>query len=168
MKIRLLLTLAGFAIIFTLPAFAQQKDTVDPQIVEQLDATSKKYDEAFNNGDAAAVAAFFTEDAVLVTDKGPIYGREAIEKNFADLFQNVHISNHIDKADQYSPHIIGTDGNEMWSNGEWSLTLQEKTGDPIPLKGYWSEIYVREGVAWKVRMQMWNITPAPAAPAETK
>ena len=114
------------------------------------------------------MAAFFTEDAVLVTDKGPIYGREAIEKHFADLFQIVHFGNHIDMADQYSPHIIGPAGNEMWSNGEWSLTLQEKTGDPIPLKGYWSEIFVREGDAWKVRMQIWNITPAPAAPAEAK
>jgi hypothetical protein len=35
-------------------------------------------------------------------------------------------------------------------------------GDPVPLKGYWSEIYVREGDALKVRMQTWNITPAEA------
>jgi ketosteroid isomerase-like protein len=146
----------------------ERTKTPDPQLRQQLDAKIQKYNEAFDKNDAGAVAAFFTEDAVLVTDKGPIYGREAIEKHFADLFQNVHFSNHIDKADQYSPHIIGTAGNEMWSNGEWSLTLQEKTGDPIPLKGYWSEIYVREGDAWKVRMQIWNITPAPAAPAETK
>jgi hypothetical protein len=30
----------------------QQKDTVDPQIIEQLAAFDQKYDEAFNNGDA--------------------------------------------------------------------------------------------------------------------
>ena len=138
----------------------ERTKTPDPQLRQQLDAKIQKYNEAFDKNDAGAVAAFFTEDAVLVTDKGPIYGREAIEKHFADLFQNVHVSNHIDKADQYSPHIIGTDGNEMWSNGEWSETLQGKDFGPIPLKGYWSEIYVREGDAWKVRMQMWNITPA--------
>lgn len=28
----------------------------------------------------------FTEDAVIVTDKGPIYGRETIEKVYTDLF----------------------------------------------------------------------------------
>jgi hypothetical protein len=54
MKIRLLLTLVGFAIIFALPTFAQQKDTVDSQIDEQV---TKKFDEAFNNSDAAALAA---------------------------------------------------------------------------------------------------------------
>ena len=39
-----------------------------------------------NNNDAAAVATFFTEDAVIVTDTGPIYGRKAVEKSFVDLF----------------------------------------------------------------------------------
>src|SRR5438876_8305394 len=37
MKIRLLLALAGFAIGFVLPTFAQQKDTVDPRIIQQRD-----------------------------------------------------------------------------------------------------------------------------------
>jgi ketosteroid isomerase-like protein len=146
----------------------EQTNTPDPQLRQQLDAKYKKYDEAFNNNDAAAVAAFFTEDAVLVTDTGPVYGRKAIEKSYADQFQKWRVSNHIGKPDQYSPHIIGTAGDEAWSSGEWSLTLQPETGDPIPLKGHWSEIYVRDGDAWKVRMQTWNITPEPAAPAETK
>jgi hypothetical protein len=57
MKIRYLLSLVGLVSVFTLPAFAQQKDTVDPQIAEQLSALSKATDEAFNNGDAAALAA---------------------------------------------------------------------------------------------------------------
>ena len=59
--------------------------------------------------------------------------------------------------------MIGTAGNEVWANGYWSLTWQGKTGDPIQLKGYWSAIEVREGDAWKTRMQTWNVTPAPAA-----
>jgi ketosteroid isomerase-like protein len=135
-------------------------NTPDPQLRQQLDAEIKKYDEAINKNDASSIASFFTEDAVLVTDQGPIYGREAIEKHFTDVLQKDRFINQTSKADQYSPHIIGTAGNEMWSNGEWSLTIQET--DPIPLKGYWSEIYVREGDAWKVRMQMWNITPPEA------
>ena len=116
----------------------EQTNTPDPQLRQQLSAKCKKYDEAFNNNDAAAVAAFFTEDAVLVTDRGPVYGREAIEKSYADMFQQWRVSNHIGKPDQYSPHVIGTAGNEAWSNGEWSLTLQGQTGDSIPLKGNWS------------------------------
>jgi ketosteroid isomerase-like protein len=144
----------------------EQTNTTDPHLREQLDAKSKKFDEACDNNDAAAVAACFTEDAVLVNDTGPVYGRKAIEKSYADLFQKWRVSNHISKRDQYSPHIIGTSGNEAWSNGEWSLTLQGQNEGPYHVKGYWSSVDVREGDAWKDRMQTWNITPTP--PAETK
>ena len=54
MKIRSVVALVGLAISFAVPAFAQQKDAVDSQIRQQLDALGEKYDEAFNNGDAAA------------------------------------------------------------------------------------------------------------------
>jgi ketosteroid isomerase-like protein len=39
------------------------------------------------------LAALYTEDAILVNDTGPIYGRKAIEKHCADLFKQVHFSN---------------------------------------------------------------------------
>ncbi len=167
MKIRSLLAVVGLAISFALPTFAQQKETVDPQIIEQLNAVSKKYEEADNNNDAAALAALFTEDAVFVTDKGPVYGRQAIEKWYANDFQQWHHSNHMRKKDPNSPRIIGT-ADIVASNGEWSLTIQGKTGDPIQVEGYWSDIYTREGNDWKIRMLTFNITPAPAAPAQTK
>ena len=164
---RLVVALVGLAIGFAVPAFAQQKDTVDPQIIEQLNALTKKFIEAVDNNDAAAVAAVFTEDAVFVTDTGPVYGRDAVEKYWADLFKQFHVSNHVSKDDQYSPHIIGTAGNEVWRNALWSSTLQGQSGGPIQLKGYWSAIEVREGDAWKHRMLTVNVTPAPA-PAQTK
>jgi nuclear transport factor 2 (NTF2) superfamily protein len=84
MKIRLIVAILGLAISFAVPAFAQQKDTAASQIDEQI---VKKFDEAFNNGDAAAVAALYTEDAVQVTPQGPVFGREAIEKLLTGVFQ---------------------------------------------------------------------------------
>ena len=86
MKIRLLLALVGFAIGFVLPSFAQQ--TVDLQTRRQLDALLEKTDDAYINNDAAAAAALFTEDAVLVTpDNKTFHGREAIEKYYGDLLR---------------------------------------------------------------------------------
>ena len=75
---------------------------------------------------------------------------------------NFIFSNHLAKADQYSPQIVGTAGNEAWSNGVWSATLQGPKGDPVQLKGYWSDVNVREGDTWKDRVETWNISPAPA------
>src|ERR1700674_3772372 len=164
MKIRLLLALVGLAIGLTAPTFAQQKDTGDPQIIEQLNALTKKFMEFINNNDATAVAAVYTEDAVFVTPQGPLYGREAIEKFFADVFKQVHFSNHLAKADSNSIRFIGTAGNEVWRNGEFSETetLQGQNGGPMQVKGYWSAVEVREGDAWKHRMCAFNVTPAPA------
>ena len=61
-----------------------------------------------------------------MTDTGLVYGREAIEKHYADLLQKFRFSDHIGKADQYSPHTIGTAGNEMWATGEWSLLFEAR------------------------------------------
>ena len=57
MKIRLVVALVGLAISFALPTFAQQTNTPDPQLRQAIVALHKKYDDAFNNGDAAAMAA---------------------------------------------------------------------------------------------------------------
>jgi hypothetical protein len=103
MKIRVL-TLVGLAFSFAFPVVGQQ--TADPKTIEQFDEFNKKFDEAFNNNDAAALAATFPEDAANVTNKGPTYGREAIEKRYADLFKHFHVSNHLNTVD------------EEWRNGD--------------------------------------------------
>jgi hypothetical protein len=48
------------------------------------------------------------EAALFVTPQGPIFGREAIERPFEGMFQQGHYSNHLNKDDQGSPHMIGT------------------------------------------------------------
>jgi uncharacterized protein (TIGR02246 family) len=166
MKMHLVVSLLGLAFSFALPIFAEQKEaTLTEQDSQQLGALGKKWDEAQNNNDAAALAALLTQDAVFVTNTGMVYGREAIVKWFADDFQEWHHSNHVSKGDPNSARIIGTAGNvALASSGEWSDTIQGKTGEPIHLEGYWSAISAREGNDWKIRMLTWNITPTPAAP----
>ena len=133
MKTRSLLTLAGLAISFALSAFGQEKDAaVDPQIVQELHAIGKKSDEAFLKGDAAAVATLYTEDAVLVNDTGPVYGRHAIEKYYADLFQEVRYFRHDTKYDPTSPHPMGTDDNVVWETGECSCAVAPRGEDCGP------------------------------------
>jgi ketosteroid isomerase-like protein len=166
MKVRSLLTLAGLVTCFVSPTLAQQTSTPDPQLREQMLAFAKEYDQIWNNNDAVALAALFTDNAIEVTNIGPIYGRAALEKNWTDLFQKVHFSNHVSIVDQYSPHLIGTAGNEVWMNGEYSVTLKGQDFGPVEQKGYWCLILVREGDAWKARLQIWNIALAPTPPAE--
>jgi ketosteroid isomerase-like protein len=148
------------------------KDTPDSQLREQVYAIVHTFDKAFNNNDAIALAALFTDDAVLVTDTGLIYHWEAIKKYYAELLQKFHFSDHIGKVDRYSPHSIGTAGNEAWATGEWTQTVQGQNFGPLDEKGYWTCIYAREGDVWKVRVNTWNrlkdYSAPPPEPAKTK
>ena len=161
MKIRFPFALVCMAISFASPTFAQQKDTsADSQ---KIRAISDLYTEAVDNNDAAALAALYTEDALFVSEGGPIFGRKAIEKWYADVFKGWHPKNHFGKEnEQDGPHIIGAAGNEAWDTGQWGETGQGKSGEPTPIKGYWSAVYTREGDNWKIRMLTYNVTPAPA------
>ena len=131
----------------------------DPQTTQKILALFKALDEAINDTDAAAIAALYTRDGVMVTTEGPIIGRQAIQKWFTDLYQRWHPKNHIDKLDGNSTQLIGTAGNELWATGESSETGLGKNSEPIPIKNYWAAIYVREVNDWKIRVLLWNNTP---------
>jgi uncharacterized protein (TIGR02246 family) len=90
------------------PAFAQQKDTTAD--AQKIRAIITSYDEAVNKNDATAMAALYTENAVLLTPRGPIIGRKAIEKWYADAFKGWRPKDHVGKGTQDIPLMFGTAG----------------------------------------------------------
>ena len=158
MKIRLLLALAGFAISFAVPTFAQQTNTPDSQIARQRDlrgdpnalgefnALGLKMDEAFNKNDAVALGALFTEDAVLVAPDGMFFGRQAIQKRYADAFRRWPVA-----TSSAQRSCLNAIDNAVWSTGKWWTTRQGQNGPKFE-NGFWSAIYVRQGDAWKIRL----------------
>lgn len=146
MKPRLLLTLAGFAIGFVLPTSAQQKDTVNPKIVQQIRALASKYDDAINRSDPAAIAALYTQDAVYVAQHRTSHGRQAIEKAYANYFQHWHSINHVSTVDR----LIAV-GDDVRAFGTWSSAFQDTNGAPRKDGGHYRWLLVREGDTWKIR-----------------
>ncbi|HYZ72581.1 MAG TPA: nuclear transport factor 2 family protein [Chthoniobacterales bacterium] len=137
---RLLVTLAGVAIGFAGPALAQEQNTVDPEVRQQIEAEHTKFVEAFNKHEAAAMAALFTFDAVQMLDwgeGGTFSGQQAIEKHYA-----------LDFASS-PPKLVGkltqvyAIGDKISAISEWSSGLW---------KGYDARIYVRDLDTWKIRM----------------
>jgi ketosteroid isomerase-like protein len=167
MKRRLLLVLAGLAIGFALPALAQQTNTPDPQLRQEFIAFLKKLDEIYNDNDANAVAANFTQDAVLMTPFGPIFGRPYIKQWYAELFKSVHFSNLLSTADEDSPHLICGEHNALWATGKWATSGEGHTGGSAEAKGYWAAICTREGEDWKLRMLSSHFTIEPVATGAT-
>ena len=148
MKIRFVVTLTGLAISLAMPTFAQQKDMVDPKIVQQVRALAMKYEEAYNKHDATAVAALFTEDGVRVTPTGTFYGRPAIEKSFAKYdFQRWHVTDLYKRLDR----VIAV-GNGVSAHGIWGCTFQDDAFTKQN-EGHFSWILVRDGNAWKIRRE---------------
>jgi uncharacterized protein (TIGR02246 family) len=157
---RLLITLVGLAIGFVMSAFAQTKETVDPQTKAQLDGLTEKFATALDSNDASQMANVFAKDAVYVTNKGPLHGQEEIQNYFADLFKQVHVSDHWASVDPNSLQVLGPD--KVWRNGEWCTTIQLPNGKSAAQEGFWSAVEVRDGDTWKHLLLTVNLTPHPA------
>ena len=154
----------------------QQKDTSDLGVVQQRDLLGvptavdefgklhQALDEAYNKNDAAAVAAFFTEDALLVEPDGMFSGRQNIERRYADTFQRSPI---ISFNCSFERRYLNAIDNAVWAAGQWTSAFQSQSGSVFAM-GYWSAIFVREGDTWKIRMWTINQTPSSFPRAETK
>jgi ketosteroid isomerase-like protein len=138
MKTRLLVALVGLAMGCAVPTLAQEKDTVDPQVRQQIEAVFMKFQEAFNKHDAAAMGALHTQDAVEIRSwQGLASSREAIQKRFAFDFGS-------------SPGKMVNDLVQVYAIGKDICAISDtRVGGS---KGQAITIYVREGDDWKIRM----------------
>ena len=144
MKTHILLALVGLATGFVLPMFAQDK--ADPKMAQQVHAVIAKFNEAFNKHDPAAVAALYTEDAVLQTYHGTFHGRQSIEKMFADWsFKRWNKHNWATGMTR-----MITVGNEVRTTGSWSCDLGGGGSD----SGFCSWVLVHEGDTLKIRKEI--------------
>ena len=140
------LSIVGLSIGFASPTFAQQVNTVDPRTSQEVRALAMMYDEAINKQDPAAVAAFYTEDAVYVAHHGTFHGRQAIEKTYAGYFQHWHSIHYVSTVNR----LIAV-GNEVRAFGTWSSAFQDTNGVPGEDRGHYRWLLVRKGFIWKIR-----------------
>ena len=130
------------AIGLAAPAFAQEQNTVDPEVRQQIQAVLKKFDEAFSKHDAAAISDLFTLDAIEVGEKewggrGTISGQQDIAKRYSADFAS-------SPPDLVSKLIqVYAIGSEVSAISEWIRGV---------LKGYNVRIYVRAADTWNIRL----------------
>jgi uncharacterized protein (TIGR02246 family) len=141
MSIRSALAFVGLAISSALPAFAQEQSAVDPEVRQQIEAVSKRYGEAYNKHDAAAIAALYTLDAVRVADWSggeSSVGREAIKSAFEVEFAGM--------APRVDRSII-----QMYAIDDRIAAISEFRQGFV--HGHALKIYVRDADTWKIRME---------------
>jgi len=122
------------------PAAAQTKDPA-------LDKLAADWAAAFAKGDAKALAGFYTENAVRVSDGGKAVGRAAIEKefvsNFAGPWKGTKITINVGSTQQVSTDVAVNEGTYEVTG---ALTPEGKAAPP--LKGAYLNTIVKKGGAW--------------------
>jgi uncharacterized protein (TIGR02246 family) len=113
-----------------------------------------KWVTAYNAGDAAGVAALFTEDGVFNAPSGAVLkGREAIAKALAGRMKAGWTQERITTTEE------GTAGNAVWAAGDYAL-MGTGNAEGKQMGGRFGWVLVREGDAWRVAMLTANVTPA--------
>jgi uncharacterized protein (TIGR02246 family) len=155
MKTCLLLALIGLPISFASPTFGQEQSAVDPETRQEIEAVAMQYLEAFNQHDAAAAAALYTQDAVRVADWSggeSSVGREAIKTAFEVELAGT------------SPRAVGKSITQMYAIDDRIAAISEFSQGFI--HGHTVKIYVRDAGTWKIRMEFKTATmsrrPLPA------
>jgi len=82
--------------------------------LETLKASAAQFEAAFNKGDAATIAAQFSENAEVVDEDGNVVtGRKEIQARFAEIFKNfpkAQITVELTSMRQLSPDVAVEDG----------------------------------------------------------
>jgi uncharacterized protein (TIGR02246 family) len=149
-----LLAAVGLATGISGLALAQGKNgpcTGPEEACQQIARIVKDFDAAFNRQDAAAVAALYTEDAILAPEGPILSGRDAIEKFYAGAFK-AGLSNAVTNTKE--THIIG---DIAWVVGDWSAMGPGPNHTTQRYHGNWVGLYVHSGGAWKARLDSSNV-----------
>ena len=142
---RLLVTLTG-VVILAVPSIAQEQNTIDPEVRQQIEASIIKADEAFNKSDATSWAAGYSQDAVEVWS-WEAAGGAAISQQAIEIRAAIRLALNPVKRVRKLVQVYPV-GDGICAISEFEHTFEKK--------GYCVAIYVRELDEWKVRMAYWK------------
>jgi ketosteroid isomerase-like protein len=128
------------------PASTQQAEPdVGGELFEKLQS---EFAEAYNRKDVAAMAAFFSENAVRITPAGVFRGRDAIGRELRRVVIDLGLHDYSVRRT-----VSRLEGGMVFNAGEW----QAKLSDNRQFHGYCSALLVREGDAVKIFEETTNV-----------
>lgn len=141
-----LLTLPGILFV------SCEKATEDTSEVRQaIEAINKQLADAVNRGEAAAVAALYTEEARVLPPNGPtLVGQEAIQ-NFFQSNIDAGVSDF-----KITTLEVGVARDLAYEIGEYALTIQPEEGEAIRDQGKYVVVWKRENGEWKLDVDIFN------------
>jgi ketosteroid isomerase-like protein len=114
--------------------------------------TNKQWQNAYNKGDAMAVADLYALGGIEVTPEGIGEGRAAIKERVQKDLEQEKLRNLIIVATK-----CDVEESFRWSSGRW------KADSPHgEMRGFWTAIEAKDGDVWKIHNLTYNLTPPPA------
>ncbi|MDH3284755.1 MAG: DUF4440 domain-containing protein [Acidobacteriota bacterium] len=110
--------------------------------------TSEKWEAAYNSGDAAAIAALYTEGGLMMPPNAEaMQGRKAIETYLVDDIKAAPGRLEIETAEH------GHSGNLGFARGTWAM--HDADGNVVD-KGKWVEVRKKVNGKWMIHSDIWN------------
>lgn len=137
--------LAAVILLIATPAFGQT-------LKADIQAADKKWDAAFNKGDAAALAQLYTENATLLPPGAQsVHGRSAIQK-----FWQGAIDSGL-KNIALTPDAVQSYGAAAREIGHFTAEAPDQNKAMTPVEGKYVVIWKHVGGRWQLDTDIWNL-----------
>ncbi|MFN2453055.1 MAG: SgcJ/EcaC family oxidoreductase [Pyrinomonadaceae bacterium] len=118
---------------------------------EAITSANQNFMDAFKRGDAAGIAALYTDEATLLPPDNPMMsGREAIQ-SFWQGAMNMGI-----KEAKLETVEVEVEGNLASEVGSFALTVRPESGEGTTLTGKYVVVWKNQGGTWKLHVDIWN------------
>lgn len=134
-----------------------------------INALNDKVTAAFNSMDAAALAALYADDAIMMdSNQAAVEGKQAIQAVYeARVKEN---AGKMTLTAAFSPLETQVAGDWAYDRGNFTLTVTPKSGKPMETFGKYLTIYKRQpDGSWKIYRDISNSNnPPPSAAGKKK
>lgn len=170
MKLRLIPIVLGFALTLAACQSGTQQEATTPKASDQADAAAAinevraAYSDALNAGNAAGVAALFTDDGMAMPPNKPAaMGKDAIQSNLQARLSQYKFDVSITQAEAVAA------GDWAYSRGTYTIKATPKgEGEAMENSGKYLNILQRQpDGSWKIARHIWN-TDTPIPPVTQK
>ena len=120
-----------------------------------IEQAGVKFAEVYRRGDAKAVAAFYTEDAIAFPPGAEmVKGREAIQQMWQETMDSGV------KSLSFAVFDVGASGDLAHETGTALMNIQPAGKEPTTASVKYVVVWKKQGNDWKLQRDIWNDLPA--------